>query len=50
MAGPSLRALVTNFRDYDADFLTKVRLSVSNTMTKVRTHSSCCGHPGQPGC
>jgi hypothetical protein len=50
MARPSLRAVVTNFREYDADILTKVRLSVANTLTKVRTRSSCCGHPGQPGC
>jgi hypothetical protein len=50
MAGPSLRAVVANFRDYDAGILTKVRLSVTNTWTKVRTRSSCCGHPGQPGC
>jgi hypothetical protein len=50
MARPSLRALVMNFHEYDAGFLTKARLSVTNTWTKVRTHSSCCGHPGQPGC
>jgi hypothetical protein len=50
MARPSLRALVMNFRDYDAGILTKVSLSVTNTWTKVWTHSSCCGHPGQPGC
>jgi hypothetical protein len=50
MARPSSRALITNFRDYDADFLTKVRLAAGNTLTKVKTRSSCCGHPGQPGC
>lgn len=50
MAGPSLRALVRNFQEYDADLVTKVRLSVTNTLTKVRTRSSCCGHRGQPGC
>jgi len=50
MAGPSLRALVGNFHDYHADVLTKVRLTVTNTLTKVRTRSPCCGHPGQPGC
>ena len=50
MARPSLRALVTNFRDYDADVPTKLRMAVGNTLTKVRKRASCCGHPGQPGC
>jgi hypothetical protein len=50
MAGPSLRAMFGNFHEYDADFLTKIRLAGANTWTKVRTRSSCCGHPGQPGC
>ncbi|MGH7750408.1 MAG: hypothetical protein ACREQ5_37395 [Candidatus Dormibacteria bacterium] len=50
MARPSLRALFGNFGEYDADILPKVRMSAANTWTKVRTRSSCCGHPGQPGC
>jgi len=45
-----LRSLVRNFQDYDADTLTKLRLSAANTFTKLRTRGACCGHPGQPGC
>ena len=50
MASPSLRALIANFRDYDAPLSTKIRLALSNTAIKVRQRSSCCGNPGQPGC
>ncbi len=46
----SLRAVFTNWRDYDAPFFTKLRLSLTNSATKLRTLSDCCGHPGQPGC
>jgi hypothetical protein len=40
----------TNFATYDAPFPTKVRLALANSWRKVRTGSSCCGNPGQPGC
>jgi hypothetical protein len=49
-SGPSPRAFFTNFRTYDAPFMTKLRLAVRNNVTKIRTKSSCCGHPGEPGC
>jgi hypothetical protein len=39
-----------NFRDYDAPFATKVRMAIANNLKKARTHSSCCGNHGQPGC
>lgn len=50
MERPSLGAVFRNFRTYDASLPTKLRLSLSNTLIKVRTRASCCGHPGQPGC
>jgi hypothetical protein len=50
MARPSLRAFTANFRTYDAPLATKLRLSLANTWTKVKTQSGCCGNYGQPGC
>lgn len=28
----------------------KLRLAARNTWIKVSTGSTCCGHPGEPGC
>ena len=28
----------------------KLRLAFRNTGIKIKTHSTCCGHPGEPGC
>jgi hypothetical protein len=47
---PSLSALVTNWRNCDAPFFTKLKLFVQNSMIKIRQRSNCCGHPGEPGC
>ena len=47
---PSLRALVSNFRTYDAPVAEKVRMAVQNNLKKMRTRSNCCGNLGQPGC
>jgi hypothetical protein len=47
---PSLGAFVTNFHDYEAPLATKIRMAMRNNLIKWRTHSSCCGHPGEPGC
>jgi hypothetical protein len=47
---PSLRDFIANFRDYDGPFTTKLRLAFRNTAIKVRQHTNCCGHPGEPGC
>ena len=46
----SFRAVVTNWRTYDAGFLEKLRLAMANNLTKLRTHRDCCGNEGQPGC
>lgn len=50
MSRPSISAFFANFGSYDASLATKLRLAVANTATKARTRSSCCGHPGEPGC
>jgi hypothetical protein len=50
MSGPSFRDLLANFREYDAPLATKIRLALRNTGLKLRQRSSCCGHPGEPGC
>jgi hypothetical protein len=47
---PSMRASIHNFRDYDAPLSTRLKLLVTNNLIKIRTHSSCCGNHGQPGC
>jgi len=28
----------------------KLRLLARNTWLKIRNRSTCCGHPGEPGC
>ena len=47
---PSLGAVFANWSTYDAPFGTKLRMVVSNNMTKLRTKKDCCGNHGQPGC
>jgi len=47
---PSLGAFFNNFRTYDAPFLQKLAMAAKNTLYKIRTNSSCCGHDGEPGC
>jgi len=49
-ARPSMRAVVSNWRGYDAGFLTKIRMALRNTGTKIVRLDNCCGHPGEPGC
>jgi hypothetical protein len=50
MARPSGRDLFRNFDDYDGPIDEKVRKAVTNNVKKLVTLSSCCGHPGEPGC
>jgi hypothetical protein len=50
VSGPGLRALIANFREYDAPFTTKLRLFWRNNLAKLRQRSNCCGRPGEPGC
>ena len=49
-ATPSLGAAFSNWATYDAPFATKLRMVVSNNLTKLRTRQGCCGNHGQPGC
>ena len=45
-----IKASWQNFREYDAPFATKVRMTIANNLTKARTGQGCCGNHGQPGC
>ncbi|MBV8527359.1 MAG: hypothetical protein JOZ75_03500 [Candidatus Dormibacteraeota bacterium] len=45
-----LHIFIQNWRDSDASLPEKLRETVANQLTKVRTGRPCCGHPGQPGC
>jgi len=47
---PSLRASFNNFRTYDAPLGVKIALAFRNNLIKLRSHSNCCGHYGEPGC
>ena len=39
-----------NWRESDAPYWTKVRLSIKNQLIKARTLKDCCGNYGEPGC
>ena len=41
---------VSNWREYDAPFATKLRLVLRNYWIRARTLSNCCGNDGEPGC
>jgi hypothetical protein len=47
---PSLGAVFTNWRTYDASLTTKLRMLLRNNWTKARKRSNCCGNTGEPGC
>jgi hypothetical protein len=47
---PSLGAVFSNFRTFDAPFLAKLRMAARNNWIKARTRKDCCGNDGQPGC
>lgn len=40
----------TNWREYDAAFETKIRLTVRNRLRAFATLEGCCGNLGEPGC
>ena len=46
---PSLKAVFTNLRA-PMPLGRKVQRIFVNNWTKFRTRSTCCGHPGEPGC
>ncbi len=45
----SLRGAFTNMH-VPMPLRRKLFLMARNSWIKVRTGSSCCGHPGEPGC
>ena len=47
---PSFGASLSNWRESDAPFLTKLCQAVNNNFRKLRTRQNCCGNDGQPGC
>jgi hypothetical protein len=47
---PSLHAVLSNWRTYEASFAAKLRMALANNFTKLRTRKDCCGNLGQPGC
>lgn len=47
---PSFGAVLTNWREYDAPFFTKLRMAARNNCRKLTTRGNCCGNDGQPGC
>ncbi len=46
----SFGALLSNWREYDAPFLSKLRMAAANNLRKLRPPGGCCGNDGQPGC
>jgi hypothetical protein len=46
---PDARTFLTNLR-VDMGLSRKIWLFFRNNMKKILTASTCCGHPGQPGC
>ena len=47
---PNPATMFSNWTGYDAPFAVKLRMAVSNTLTKVRGRQGCCGNHGHPGC
>jgi hypothetical protein len=46
----SFGAVVSNWREYDAGTMTKLRLAAKNYWLRVRHLDTCCGNDGEPGC
>jgi hypothetical protein len=44
------RNFFTNWRVYEAPFLTKLGLTFRNRLKATFSVHQCCGHHGQPGC
>lgn len=47
---PSLRAAFSNWRTSKLPFFAKMRVTLRNNWTKLRTRQNCCGNLGEPGC
>ena len=46
---PDLRAIFTNLKA-PMPLGRKLRRILANNRAKLRNRSTCCGHPGEPGC
>ena len=46
---PDLRAVFTNLKA-PMPLGRKLQRILANNWTKLRNRSTCCGHPGEPGC
>ncbi len=46
----SMRNVVTNWRECDGPFGTKLSMLLRNNWRKLRSQSNCCGNDGEPGC
>jgi len=49
LAMPNWRGMFTNWKA-PMPLGRKVQRILANNWTKIRTRSTCCGHPGEPGC
>ncbi|MFA7250250.1 MAG: hypothetical protein WC273_11550 [Dehalococcoidia bacterium] len=47
---PSIRAIFSNWNEYDAPFSTRLRLAFRNYWIRLRYARACCGNHGEPGC
>ena len=47
---PNIGEALRNWRESDASFTDKLRMSVRNNFIKLRTRKNCCGNYGEPGC
>jgi hypothetical protein len=47
---PSIGALISNWHEYDAPAMSKLRLAARNLWRRVVRRQSCCGNHGEPGC
>lgn len=47
---PSLGAVFSNWKEYDASFPEKARLGLKNYWRRVQLRANCCGNDGEPGC
>jgi hypothetical protein len=50
LVGEHVRNFFTNWRVYDAPFLTKLGLTFRNRLRATFSLEQCCGHVGEPGC
>jgi hypothetical protein len=47
---PSIAAIISNWREYDAPVHVKLRLALRNYALRFVRRSTCCGNHGEPGC